>query len=141
MNFGHDDAGMGATTLASFPEKLSPQVLVVDDTEWIRQCLSFLLRANGYRVLEAEDGLAAQIILKVEHPVLVISDLEMPICDGWSLLAYCHAEHPELPVLITSGNALGRRPEIECWASAGLQKPFGVAEFHAEVQRLVHKAA
>jgi CheY-like chemotaxis protein len=125
----------------SFDKKLPPQVLVVDDAVEIRDCLSLFLRANGYRVLEAEDGLAAQMILMTEHPALVISDLQMPNCSGWDLLAYCHAQHPDLPMLIASGAALGKRPEIECWASGFAPKPFCLPQFRADVQRLVSRAA
>ena len=141
MSFRHDDASFGATAIQSFDRKLPPQVLVVDDAFEIRNCLGFLLRADGYRVLEAEDGRIAQTILRLEHPTLVISDLEMPVCDGWDLLRYCHAQHPYLPVLIVSGSDLGKHPEIECWAAGILPKPFSFVRFRAEVQRLVFQAA
>ena len=103
--------------------------------------MTVLLRRGGYRVIEAEDGLAAQIILLTEQPALVISDLQMPLCDGWDVLAYCHTQHPNLPVLIVSGEALGRRPEVERWAAGSLSKPFDPEHFAAEVRRLVSRAA
>jgi CheY-like chemotaxis protein len=136
MTFRHDDPSWGATAIAYSDEKLPPQVLVVDDSKEVREFITLLLRLSGYRVLKAEDGLAAQNILMIEHPALVISDLEMPISDGWDVLAYCHAQHPDMPVLIISGAALGQRPEIECWAAGFLLKPFSLARFRAEVQRL-----
>jgi len=120
---------------------MPPLVLVVDDSVEIRNCLSFVLRANGYRVLAAEDGLAAQMILRLEHPTLVISDLDMPVCDGWDLLVYCHAQHPDLPVLIMSGAALGKHPEIEYLASGFVSKPFNFVRIRTEVQRLISQAA
>jgi CheY-like chemotaxis protein len=141
MSIRHDDASVGATAIPSFDKNLPLQVLMVDDVVEIRYWHTFFLRASGYQVLEAEDGLAAQMILMTEHPALVIGDLEMPICSGWDLLAYCHAEHPDLPVLITSGAALGKRPEIECLASGFAPKPFCLPQFRAEVQRLVSRAA
>lgn len=141
MIIRHDDAFVGAGVFPSFGGELPPQVLVVDDAVEIRECLGYLLRAEGFRMLAAEDGLAAQVILKLEHPSLVISDLEMPVCDGWELLEYCHSHHPDLPVLIVSGGALGRRPEIERFASAILPKPFSFLQFRAEVRRLVLQAA
>ena len=118
-----------------------PKVLVVDDTKDIRDCISFLLRTSGYRVLEAEDGLAAQLILLNERPALVISDLEMPVCDGWDVLAYCHAKLPATPVLIISGAVFGQRPGIERWAAGFLPKPFSIGRFRREIQRLIPVAA
>ena len=122
-------------------EKLAPKVLVVDDTTEVRAFVAFLLRASGYRVIEAEDGLAAQALLANEHPALVITDLEMPVCDGWSVLTYCRARLPNTPVLIMSGVALGRRPEIERLAAGFLPKPLDLARFRSEVHRLVGRAA
>ena len=120
---------------------MPPQVLVVDDTKEIRDSITIILRASGYRVLEAEDGLAAQTILMKRQPALVISDLEMPVCDGWEVLEYCHARHPDMPVLIISGDALGERPEIECLAAGFLAKPFSAERFRSEIQRLICRAA
>ena len=141
MNVRHDIVPAGATPIKSFDELRPPQVLVVDDAEEIRYCLTFFLRAIGYRVLEAENGQVAKVILQDRRPALLISDLEMPVCDGWDLLAYCHSQHPKLPVMVISGAALGTKPDVEAWASASLPKPFSLSRFRTEVQRLAPCAA
>ncbi len=120
---------------------MPPKVLVVDDSREIRACIGFILRTSGYRVREAEDGLEAQLILFNEHPALVMTDLEMPVCDGWDVIAFCHAHQPATPVIVISGVACGQRPDLECWAAAYLTKPFSIARLRAEVQRLVPLAA
>lgn len=140
MIFRHDDDAQSAMAIASPQKKLPPQVLVVDDSREIREFVSLLLRLSGYRVIQATDGAAAQTVLKTEHPDLVISDLEMPVCNGWEMLTYCHTWHPGLPVLIVS-SALGRQPEVEGWASGYLPKPFDLVQFHDEVERLIYHAA
>ena len=141
MNLRRYADAQGATPIAFTEEKLPPQVLVVDDSKDIRLLISSLLRKHGYRVIEAEDGLVAQGILLTEHPALVISDLQMPLCDGWEMLAYCHSQHPEIPVLIVSGAAWGQRPEIECWAAGFLPKTFLVEQLQSQIQRLLGCAA
>jgi DNA-binding response OmpR family regulator len=141
MNLRPDEAPAGATAISPSANEPPPQVLVVEDTAAVRALLVALLQYRGYRVIEAEDGLAAQIILTTERPSLVISDLDMPVCDGWELLAHCHARHPGLPVLLMSGRGLGRRPEIEQWAAGALSKPFAIEQLHAEIQRLMRRAA
>ena len=132
---------MCATRVSDWEKILSPQVLVVDDTRQIRLLITAMLRSCGYRVLQANDGLAARVILMTAHPALVISDLEMPVYSGWELLTHCHLHYPKLPVMLVSGGALGQRPEIESWAASALPKPFGLTQFRAEVQRLVPLAA
>jgi DNA-binding NtrC family response regulator len=141
MNSQQDGFAMGATAIGYSDEKLPPQVLVVDDSKEIRDSLTIVLRAGGHGVIEAEDALAAQRILRNERPVLVITDLEMPVADGWELLEHCHEQHPGVPVLIISGAPLGQRPEVERWAAGFLLKPFSLSRFRTEVQRLVLRAA
>ena len=139
MNFRHDEPAASATTIASFEEKTPPQVLVVDDSRHVREFVTLLLELNGYRVLKAEDGNTAQEILKTANPDLVISDLEMPAGNGWDVLAYCHARHPGLPVLIVSSSGFGRRPDVEKWAAGYLPKPLNLVLFHNEVERLLSR--
>ena len=141
MNIRHEDPCGGAVFVGDSATKRPVQVLIVDDAEDIRDYLGVVLRSNGYRVLEAADGLVARSILKLEHPALVISDLEMPVSDGWEVLTFCHDHCPETPVMIVSGAALGRQPEIERWAASFVPKPFSIARFRAEVERLISRAA
>ena len=61
---------------------VAPIVIVVDDCEDIRQVLRFTLEARGYRVLEAENGLAAVELAKRKCPDLILMDLNMPVLDG-----------------------------------------------------------
>ena len=140
MNLRHDDASAGATVIGYSDEK-QPQVLVVDDAKDVRDYIGFFLRSRDYRVLEAKDGLGAQSILRIEHPALVICDLEMPVSDGWEVLTYCHTHCPDTPVMIVSGAAFGRHPEIERWAACFLPKPFSVARLRDELERLISRAA
>jgi DNA-binding NtrC family response regulator len=141
MNFGNNDSPDGAAGTAYSQEKPPLQVLVVDDTKEVRELIALVLRPSGYRVLVAENGLAAKNILMTERPALVISDIDMPICDGWQVLEHCHSHHPAMPVLLISGNAFGRRPEIERWAAGSLRKPLNLDLFRAEIQRILRQAA
>jgi two-component system OmpR family response regulator len=140
MNFGHDDSSTSALAIESTDGVgLPPQVIVVDDSRDVREIVGSLLRNDGYRVLEAENGQVAQSLLATEHPALVISDLEMPNCDGWELLTFCHSHHPGIPVLIMSGSTSGKWPNIERWASGFLRKPFVTAQLESEVHRLISR--
>ncbi len=141
MHLRHDEPAASATAVASFDEKLSPQVLVVDDSRHVRDFMALLLELGGYRVLKAQDGNSARELLQTERPHLVISDLEMPAGDGWDVLTYCHARHPDLPVLIVSSAPFGRRPEVESWAAGYLPKPLNLPQFHHEVERLLTRVA
>jgi chemosensory pili system protein ChpA (sensor histidine kinase/response regulator) len=58
------------------------QILVVDDNPDVREMFSLLLISAGYRVIVAEDGIAALAQLKQNLPDVVVSDLEMPRMSG-----------------------------------------------------------
>ena len=60
-------------------------VLIVDDSSANRQLFEIMLTNSGLRVTEAEDGQAALDLLKMETPDLILTDLLMPIVDGYQL--------------------------------------------------------
>jgi CheY-like chemotaxis protein len=76
----HPDAGAGT---AKAPGR--PRVLVVDDEELVRLVLVRTLRLGGFDVFEASDGLEALACLPAVVPDLVLTDLNMPRCNGEQL--------------------------------------------------------
>lgn len=83
---------------------MSKSVLVVDDEPDIREALRIILETDGYRVLEAGDGLEAVRIAQQARPDLIILDIMMPRLDGLEVLRRLEAE-PEtagLPVIFLS---------------------------------------
>jgi PAS domain S-box-containing protein len=61
-------------------------ILVVDDIAANRTVLVELLRHAGHRVLEAADGSAGLAAVRIEHPDLVITDVLMPVMDGYEFV-------------------------------------------------------
>jgi len=77
-------------------------ILVVDDSSTVRNLVEFVLNADGYRVLQAEDGQQAWNILQRTKPSLVLSDCEMPNMSGIELLT-CMREHDrfnDVPIIL-----------------------------------------
>ncbi|HUR21412.1 MAG TPA: response regulator [Vicinamibacterales bacterium] len=62
-----------------------PTILVVDDVSANRDFLATLLRYDGHRVLEAPNGHAALVAVREERPDLIITDILMPVMDGYEL--------------------------------------------------------
>jgi two-component system, chemotaxis family, sensor kinase CheA len=61
------------------------KILLVDDTQFFREVVGGYLESAGYEVAKAEQGAAALERLRIEAYDLIISDLEMPVMDGWTL--------------------------------------------------------
>jgi CheY-like chemotaxis protein len=76
------------------------RVLVVEDAEATRRRISALLRANGYDVEEAADGLKALKAVSAEHFDAIVLDLLLPNVDGWQFRE-TQLRHPELASIPT----------------------------------------
>jgi len=61
------------------------KILIVDDQEQNLYLLKTLLRGHGYQVIEATNGAAALELARIDPPGMIISDILMPIMDGFSL--------------------------------------------------------
>ena len=58
-------------------------VLVVDDSDDIREMVKFVLDTRGYRVTLAENGQEAVKMAQAQCPDLILMDLSMPVLDGF----------------------------------------------------------
>ena len=81
----------------------SHTILVVDDAALVRRRIEASLTANGYAVETCRDGLEAWTWLS-SHPVpaLLITDIEMPGMDGFTLIDRCRQAGMKLPILVIS---------------------------------------
>ena len=71
------------------------KILIVDDLPENLYCLRELLQSCGYEVDEARHGTEALVKARQSPPQIIISDLLMPVMDGYSLLRQCKAD-PQL---------------------------------------------
>jgi DNA-binding response OmpR family regulator len=80
---------------------MAASLLVVDDNANMRQLLEMHLRAAGYDVQVAEDGIAAGYAVLRSPPDLIITDVNMPHMDGFEFIAALRADKtlPRFPVI------------------------------------------
>jgi len=79
-------------------------VAVIDDEKNIRRTLRMILEANGFGVVEAEDGKSTRKLISSSTFDAVLLDLKLPDTDGLTLLDEFRTAHPGLPVIIISGH-------------------------------------
>ena len=111
------------------PRVMRHAILIVDDDSVARRQLRGLLTANGYAVTEAGNGRVAREIL-AEHEIdVVVSDIFMPECDGFELIAAIRAMERPVPVIAMSDheswtglNFLDAANDLG--AAAVIEKPF-----------------
>lgn len=97
-------------------------MLVVDDEPHIRQVLAIKLRAAGYEVYLAEDGLTGLNIAREKHPDVIISDFRMPNMTGLEMCDALQAnpDTAKIPVIM-----------LTAYETEVLSEPLGQRHIHA----------
>ncbi|MCP4348637.1 MAG: response regulator [Desulfobacterales bacterium] len=80
-------------------------ILIVDDDEHILRLATEAIKSygEGYRVKTALNGKEAAEFLKISHVDLVITDIKMPVMDGYELMAYMNNHYRDIPVFVITG--------------------------------------
>ena len=120
--------------------------LIVDDFSTMRRIVRGLLKEIGYNnAEEAEDGSVALNMLKNSKFDFVVSDINMPVMNGFELLSAVKADDSlkHLPVLMVTAEA--RKEDIVRAAKDGaagyIVKPFTKATLEEKVQKIMQKLA
>jgi DNA-binding response OmpR family regulator len=116
-------------------------ILVVDDEPTLREVVVRYLEREGYRALEAGDGLEAEAVLRSNAPSLVILDLMLPGTDGLELCRRIRARS-DLPVIMLTarGEEADRIVGLELGADDYVTKPFSPRELVARVRTVLRRA-
>lgn len=114
-----------------FTKFRKPRVLVVEDEPISRRTLAGLLRDEGCNVLEAADGLQGLSAAAQTRPDLVITDLWMPVQDGFGLILSLRGLEKcrTVPIIVVTGDAdpAARAQALQMGADRVLEKPVDVA--------------
>jgi two-component system response regulator AtoC len=112
-------------------------VLIAEDESNIRSAIREFLAAEGWTVLEAEDGLAAQSLLQSEPIDALVSDIRMPRMDGHALMAWNRDHGPGVPVLFITahGDVDEAVRALREGAEDYMLKPFDLTELSQRLDR------
>jgi DNA-binding response OmpR family regulator len=115
------------------------KILIIDDDEHLLLGLAAKLKANGYAVVSAVDGVSAVAIARKEAPDLILLDLGLPAGDGFLLLERFRAmaDLMTTPVIVLSARdpANNKQRALQAGALAFFQKPPDNRELLAEIRR------
>jgi CheY-like chemotaxis protein len=73
-------------------------ILITDDNSDYRHAVMDVLRLEGYHVIEATDGAAAMELVHAQPPDLILCDIDMPVMDGFAVLAALKADPATAPI-------------------------------------------
>ena len=120
------------------PKERATTILVVDDEVLIRMAVSDFLQECGFKVLEAGNAAEAIQMIQSAQSVLdlVLSDIRMPgDLDGFGLSKWIRQHRPNLPVILTSGDANKSDAAHElCAQEPFLRKPYNLEFAVAQIR-------
>jgi two-component system chemotaxis response regulator CheY len=122
---------------------MAKNILIVDDSESIREVVGLALRSEGYNVIVGVDGQhGLELLLENKNVNLIISDLNMPRLDGISFLKEVRKldTFKYLPILIlTTESQESKKIEAKNSGATGwIIKPFEKEKLLAVVKKVLH---
>ena len=117
------------------------RILVAEDDLDIRRAIVAELRGEGYQTAEASDGREALAAIRNAKPDLIVTDLAMPVMDGFALIEAAR-KSVTTPIIVLSvrGGETDRVRALDLGADDFVTKPFSVAELFARIRALLRRS-
>ncbi len=116
------------------------KILIADDEAEIRDLLRLYLEKEGYKILEAVDGLKALEIIESGEVSMLVADIMMPGMDGFRLIKKLR-ENNRIPVIIISARVADSDKilGLDLGADDYITKPFNPLEVVARVNSNIRR--
>lgn len=126
---------------ATTPDIRQPTILIIENEVSNRLLIERVLSTRGYRCISASNGLEALNILDKEYVDLILTDLSMPVLDGYRTTQLIRARPALAHVPIVAVTAYALNDESEAALNMGcteyLTKPFKPRQLLEVVERLL----
>ena len=120
-------------------ESSEKSILVVEDSDEIRELLGLVLEAEGYRVVSLEDGRDVVSTARDLRPALITLDLALPGKDGWAIVRELQddAQTHEIPSLGISAYTRELDAPLRRRVARVISKPFYITQVVSEVEDIL----
>jgi len=117
---------------------MSQLVLVVDDSRTMRDMVRMVLVQADYEVVQAVDGAHGLEVLSQHTPDVIITDINMPILDGFGFIEAVRSEDRTTPILVltTESDDAKKQRARSAGASGWIVKPFDPDKLVGAVRRV-----
>jgi two-component system, cell cycle response regulator DivK len=116
-------------------------ILIIEDNPLNMKLFRDLLRAQGYQVIEASDGLAGLDLARAENPDLILLDVHLPDVSGLEVAVKLKADQQtrDIPIVVVTASVLSEieRSALASGCEAFLRKPIAISEFRATIATLL----
>ncbi len=119
------------------------QILYIEDNPENRLLVRRVLEVEGYKVIEADGGLAGLKLAEAHTPDLVLMDINLPEIDGYEL-TYRLKHMPHLagvPIIAMTANVMkgDREKTLAAGCDGYIQKPIDVDQLPDQVERYLQQ--
>lgn len=126
------------------PSGMTSRILIIDDDQAHRDHTAQLMRDAGHEVFVADNGVKGLSLALQEQPDLILSDVQMPVMDGWTLVRMLRARPSLMHVPVVFVTSLGsdeqRLQGYRLGVDDYIPKPFHDDELALRVQRVLTRA-
>ena len=117
-------------------------LLIAEDDRDILKLLDAALTFKGYRVITAHNGKEALEVIQIKHPAIVITDIMMPILDGFGLVhrLRINPETRDIPVVFITATFMTPEDKefaLNIGATRFIQKPVDLEKFLLTIAELL----
>jgi two-component system, cell cycle response regulator DivK len=122
---------------------MAKSILVVEDNELNMKLFHDLLEAQGYDVLQSQDGMEALKLARTHRPDLILMDIQLPEVSGLEVTKWLKEDEElrSIPVIAVTAFAMkGDEEKIrEGGCEAYISKPISVASFLETVEKYLNQ--
>jgi signal transduction histidine kinase len=116
-------------------------ILIIEDDPGLRKTLADILKFKGYEILAARDGAEGLALMQTSTVDLALIDLGLPDISGLDVLSLIKSNHPDIAVIILTGNAT-LESAIEATnrgAFSYIEKPYEIEQLMLQIKRAIEK--
>lgn len=119
---------------------MAKKILIIDDEPQIVEICSDYIRAAGFDVISAQDGLSGLYLAKKENPDLIVLDLMMPQMDGLDVCRTIRKEN-DVPIIMLTARVeeTDKLIGLELGADDYITKPFSPRELVARIRVVLRR--
>ncbi len=120
------------------------KILLIEDVPDMQKVIAYRLKAGGYAVVTASDGLEGIKKAETEKPDLIVSDYALPKMTGSEIVRHLRGSEKTRHIPIVVLSAYVRRnmeKAVEVPADVYLSKPFDAGELMSTIEKLLAKSS
>lgn len=117
------------------------KILVIEDEPEFRMAVRMRLEANGYEVIEAEDGVVGLDMARNKNPDLILLDIMLPKMDGYKVarLLKSDEKYRKIPIIVLTARTQQKEQEtaMAVGGDAYMTKPYKPQEILDTIAKLL----